>query len=240
MELTDGTLLGGRVIYRQPREGYRTGIEPVLLAASVPALRGERVLEIGTGAGAALLCLVVRVPGVEIVGVERDAELALVARSNIAANAAVGARVVDADVMALPSMPGFDHAIANPPWHDPGGPASPHARRDAAKRASPGLLESWVAAIGRTLRTGGSLTMALPATATADALTATASCGFGSPALLPLWPRAGHEARLLLVRVVKDGRGPSRVLSGLVLHENGGYSAAARAVLWDGNALRWV
>ena len=36
-ELTDGTLLGGKVIYRQKSSGYRTGIEPVLLAAFVPA-----------------------------------------------------------------------------------------------------------------------------------------------------------------------------------------------------------
>ena len=60
---TDGHLLGGRVSYAQPREGFRSGIEPVLLAAAIPARPGEHVLEGGSGAGAALLCLAARVPG---------------------------------------------------------------------------------------------------------------------------------------------------------------------------------
>ena len=54
MEVTQGHLLGGRVRYAQPRSGFRSGIEPVLLAAAVPARPGERVLEAGSGAGAAL------------------------------------------------------------------------------------------------------------------------------------------------------------------------------------------
>ncbi|HLB98700.1 MAG TPA: SAM-dependent methyltransferase, partial [Acetobacteraceae bacterium] len=61
MKLTEGHLLGGRVRYAQPREGFRSGIEPVMLAAAVPARTGERVLEAGSGAGAALLCLAARV-----------------------------------------------------------------------------------------------------------------------------------------------------------------------------------
>jgi tRNA1(Val) A37 N6-methylase TrmN6 len=55
MLTTDGHLLGGRVIYRQPATGFRSSIEPVLLAASVPSTPGEHILEAGTGHGAALL-----------------------------------------------------------------------------------------------------------------------------------------------------------------------------------------
>ena len=70
MDVTEGHLLGGRVRYAQPRVGYRTGIEPVLLAAAVAARAGERVLEAGCGAGAGLLCLAARVPGITGLGVE--------------------------------------------------------------------------------------------------------------------------------------------------------------------------
>ena len=38
---TDG-ILGGRILLEQPVNGYRTAIDPVLLAASVRAGRGER------------------------------------------------------------------------------------------------------------------------------------------------------------------------------------------------------
>jgi tRNA1(Val) A37 N6-methylase TrmN6 len=55
-----------------------------------------------------------------------------------------------------------------------------------------------------------------------------------------LWPKAGKEAKLLLVRGVKGGRGPSRLLPGLVLHEpDGRYTEAAEAVLRDGAVLEF-
>ncbi len=236
---TEGTLLGGRVRYRQPSVGFRTGIEPVLLAASVAAHPGERVLEAGTGAGAALLCLAARLPGVELVGVERDPMLAELARANIAANGFDLARADAADVLELPAGPCFDHALANPPWHDASGTMSPSPMRDAAKRAAPGLLAAWCGHLARTLRPGGSLTLLVPAASTGTALDALARAGCGGAALQPLWPRAGQEARLLLIRAIKAGRGPGRILPGLILHEGEAFSAMARAILWDGAALRW-
>ncbi len=50
--VTEDHLLGGRVRYTQPRDGLRAAIDPILLAAAVPARPGDRLLEGGTGAGA--------------------------------------------------------------------------------------------------------------------------------------------------------------------------------------------
>ena len=239
MELTEGTLLGGRVRYRQPLHGYRTGIEPVLLAASVPAKAGERVIEAGTGAGAGLLCLMARVAGVTVIGIERDDALARLAEDNIRENAYTTAQVVAADVQHLPSMPLFDHAMANPPWHDEQSPPSPDALRQTAKRAKQGLIASWAASLSQCLRPGGSLTIILPAGSIPLALAGTQAAGCGSPALLPLWPRPGQSARLVMLQILKDRRGPCRVLPGLVLHDECGFSAEARAILWEGQRLTW-
>ena len=65
LEITEGTLLGGRVRYAQLGAGFRSGIEPVLLAATIPARCGQVVIEGGSGVGAGLLCLHARVPGIE-------------------------------------------------------------------------------------------------------------------------------------------------------------------------------
>ena len=70
--LTEDRLLDGRVLLRQPSDGLRAGLDAVMLAAHVPARPGEKVLELGCGSGAALLCLLARVPGLEGIGIERD------------------------------------------------------------------------------------------------------------------------------------------------------------------------
>ena len=56
-------LLGGRVELRQPVNGYRAAIDPVFLAASIPAGAGDSVLDAGCGTAAAALCLVARAVG---------------------------------------------------------------------------------------------------------------------------------------------------------------------------------
>jgi len=66
-----------------------------------------------------------------------------------------------------------------------------------------------------------------------------AAAGCGSPAILPLWPKLGRPARLVVVQAIRGGRGPSRVMPGLVLHEaDGRFTAAAEAILRDGQALK--
>ena len=85
-ELSCNEFLGGRVRLWQPLSGYRAGVDPVLLAASVPATAGQTVLELGCGAGAAILCLAARVPGLHLTGVELQPAYADLARRNAAEN----------------------------------------------------------------------------------------------------------------------------------------------------------
>ena len=101
-DTTEDDFLGGRLRVRQPARGYRSGIDPVLLAASVPAKTGDHVLEIGTGSGVALLCLMRRVSGLSAVGVERNTELAALARANSSANE-LAYEVVETDLRQLPA-----------------------------------------------------------------------------------------------------------------------------------------
>jgi tRNA1Val (adenine37-N6)-methyltransferase len=238
VEITRGTLLAGRVAYDQPLTGYRTGIEPVLLAASIPARAGQRVMEAGTGAGAGLLCLAARVPGIIGIGVERDAALAGLARANVAANGFGDIAIEAADLLALDAGPRLDHAMANPPWHGADDTASADARRDAAKRGRPGLIAAWGAALAHRLGHHGTLTFIVPARAAAETLAAFTASGCGSLALLPLWPGPGREARIILVRGIRDGRGGTRILPGLVLHDGPQtFTTRATEILRDGAVL---
>jgi len=237
VQLTQGALLAGRVSYAQPAEGYRTGLEPVLLAASVPAVEGDRVLEAGTGAGAALLCLAARVPGIAGTGLELDPAMAALAAANFSANPGSVLVAEAADILAWAPPAPFDHAMANPPWFDVSGSPSPQPLRRMAMQATSGLLQAWVTALAKCLRPKGTLSLILPAALLADGAAALRAAKFGGIALLAFYPRTGREAKLMILQGVRFSAGPGRILPGLVLHDDEGLSAAAEAVLREGMAL---
>jgi len=238
MITTDGHLLGGRVRYSQPATGFRSGIEPVLLAASVPARPGDRVLEAGTGAGAALLCLAARIAGVIATGVEIDPAMAALAASNVRANGFGGIDIIVNRIEDARFSHPFDHAIANPPYHPADGSASPIAGRDTAKRGSTALMLTWIECLSGVLRDRGSLTLIVPAGMIPACLAAMTTCRCPCIDLFPLWPKPCRPAKLTLLRGVKAARGPMRLMPGLILHQpDGAFTAAAQSILGGGGAL---
>ena len=232
--ITEGGLLGGKIRYRQFVSGHRSGFEPVLLAASVPAKPGEHVLEAGTGAGAGLLCLAQRVPGVIGTGVEIERNLADLANENFKINGLSGYSCVCSDIEQAGFGAVFDHAMANPPWHGVSSPHSPDAKRALAHHARPLLLTRWIAGLKSCLKPRGSLGLILPATLYTEAASTLRLHGFGAVQLFPLWPRTGLPAKLVILAARLGARGPDRVLPGLALHDETGISAAAQAILRDG------
>ena len=117
---SEDLLLGGQVRLRQPLDGYRAAIDPVLLAASVDAAPRHRVLEAGAGHGAAAICLARRVPDCSVTGIEIQPDLVRLANDNARLNDLAGSvQVMIGDlVRPLPRVAagGFDHVMANPPY----------------------------------------------------------------------------------------------------------------------------
>ncbi len=244
-DLTCNDFLGGQVRLWQPRSGYRAGVDPVLLAAAVPATRGHTVLELGCGAGAAILCLMARVPDLQGVGVELQAPYADLARRNVAENAAK-LEVVEADLSALPAdlkQRQFDHVIANPPYYRAGAhsPATDGGRRTALGEQTP--LDHWVDVAAKRLAPRGYLHMIQKADRLPDMLTA-CDGRLGSVEVLPLSARAGRKAELVILRARKGGRAAFKLHAPLILHagdrhekDGESYMLQVSAVLRDGAAL---
>lgn len=240
---SDDRLLGGRVKLRQPGAGDRAAIDPVLLAAAVPAGPGDRVLEVGAGAGAAMLCLARRVPDCRVVGLELQAALVALAAANIAANG-VGDRVeiVAGDLLrgsaGLPAE-GFDHVMANPPHLTETYGTPPAAGRQLSRRERAGGadLDAWVRFGLALLRPKGSLTLVHRADRIDDLLAALRGKA-GGIVVFPLWPRRGQPAKRVILRARMGVATPTRLAPGLVLHGSAGkYTRAAEAVLRMGREL---
>ena len=247
-DCTRDAFLGGRVRAWQPRAGFRSGVDAVLLAAAVSARPGDRVLDMGCGAGVAVLCLAARVSGIVAAGLEVQPAYADLARRN-AADAGLTLAMHVGSAEALPAAlraERFEHILSNPPYFEAHAPRAEDAGRDVA-RAESVTLSDWIAAAGRRLAPGGRLTLIQRAERLPDILTACATARLGSLALRPLAPRDGRPARLVLVQARKDGRAPFRLLAPLVLHagdrhpgDRDHYTPAATAILRDGAALSWT
>jgi tRNA1(Val) A37 N6-methylase TrmN6 len=241
-ETTEDAFLGGQLRLRQPKSGHRAGHDAVLLAAATSARPGDRVVEFGAGVGAAGLALARRVGTIDLVLIEIDAQFAALARDNAVANA-IPAQIVTLDVTAPAdafvahglSADSVDAVLMNPPFNDAmRHRASPDRAREVAHMAMPGLLENWIHAARRMLKSGGVLTLIWRADGMAEVLAALER-GFGSLAVLPVHGDAAKPAIRVLVRAVKGGKAPPLIHLGLVLNNESGVPNKQVAGIMSGN-----
>jgi tRNA1(Val) A37 N6-methylase TrmN6 len=250
--VTEDGFLDNRLRLRQPVRGYRAAIDPVFLAAAVPAVAGEKALDIGAGVGTAGLLLAWRVPGLRVTGIEIDPVALRLAGDNARLNG-LDDRVefMVGDLARPPSRlaPGsFHHVLANPPYleagkvtvsPDPGrAGANIEGRAQGSGSGAGTELADWVRFGCVMARDKGTITLIHRADRLDDLL-AVLRGRAGGITVFPLWPDRGDKpAGRVLVQAVKGSRAPMRLAQGMVLHEDGGgYTVEAEAILRHGAPL---
>ena len=244
-KISENEYLGGRLRIRQPVKGYRAGVDPVLLAASVPARSGQTVLELGIGVGTAALCLNARVQDLSLTGVEIQPDYAALARENGAFNE-VDLTVIEADLEALPDQVKsvrFDHVIANPPYFDR---AAGHAATDLGRETAMGEatpLKAWLEVAARRVAPKGYVSFIHRAERIQNLLRNLPKT-LGSVQIQPLQPRVSRDAHLVILRARHSGKAPLRLHAPILMHEgrahtsdSESYTPEIKAVLRDGAPL---
>ena len=247
---TDDQFLGGALAVRQPKTGYRAGLDAVLLAAFCPARAGrsEWCLDCGAGAGVAGLALARRISDAQVTLIERDALLASLAADNCAINGlAERVSVINEDltrplsqIAGLAASAGkFDHVIANPPYYAHGtGTRAPDPQKDASHAMPAKTFEAWARFAAAMLTNGGSFTIVQRSDALPEILLSLAR-RFGRVRILPLYAREGQAASRVLVQAIKGSRAGLQILPGRILHSVGSHAFTPEldAVLRGGAAL---
>jgi tRNA1(Val) A37 N6-methylase TrmN6 len=256
--VAESSLLDGRVRLLQPRHGYRAGMDAALLAAAVAARPAQRILEAGCGVGAVLMQVASRRPEVELTGIERDEAAAGIARQNAALNGVADCTtIITGDVSQAfggsvtsagspPPSPltpelrnqTFDWAISNPPYFDdPGELRLPSPEKRGAWLADDGLA-AWCNFLTRAVRDGGSIVMIHRADRLADLLSLL-SAKSGSFVIRPVQPFSAAPAKRVIIKAIRGGRAPLRLLPPLVLHDRSGskHTPEAEAILRGSAAL---
>lgn len=238
-------LLGGRLRLLQPLKGHRAGSDAILLAAALPELGEGPLADFGAGVGTVGLAVALRQPGLAVLLVERDPELAALAQRNAALNglservrvvaAAIGERAEGLSQAGLP--PGSAAWVAmNPPFFAAGEMrASPVPNRRAAHIADQPLA-LWLKAARRALQPRGGVSIIHRAEALGAILAALAD-GFGAVEIRPVQPQADKPAIRVIVSARLGSRKPAALLPALVLNGDDGRFTTYSEALHRGEAV---
>lgn len=242
-EVTEDTLLAGKIRFFQPRSGYRAAIDPILLAAIMPVAPHDHILDIGCGAGAASLCLGWREKQCRIVGLELNPDLVQLAKRNIDANQMDDRlSAIEGDLAHLPpslAASSFDGIMTNPPFApERQGTPPPDPGKKLAHIEGALSLREWIRASVKRLKPKGWFAIIHRAERMDEAIAAMSEQKLGGLVVFPLWPKADRPAKRVLLLGRKGVKTPALLTPGLILHnDDGGYSPAAERLLRDGDAI---
>ena len=189
----------GNFTYRWSEGCFPVTADSLALGDFVTLRRGDRLLDLGCGAGLLLLKCAARQSGLVLFGMESDGAAAALARENLRENGLEG-RILTADAAgALPA--GMDVVVTNPPWYPQGAgtPAGPAKTEDLS-------LSAWVEAGAGALVPGGRLALVHRADRLTDLLYALRGAGVEPKRLRLLQHTAATPPSAVLVEAVKGGR----------------------------------
>lgn len=228
METTQDGFLDNAIQVLQPAKGHRSGLDAVLLAATVPETATGWLADFGAGAGVAGLVALHRAAALRGVLIERDETMANLATQSLALNDHLASRceVLQTDLTlsgqerlaAGLTDNRFDYVIANPPYN----PSqrfqqSPHALRQTAHAMGDTVLVDWVETARVTLREKGELRFILRPESLQDMLAALSA--FGHIRILPIAPHGGENARRIIIAATKGSKAGLNLLPPFILHE---------------------
>lgn len=219
IETTDDTLLGGRVRVRQPKQGYRVGLEAPLLAAFAlgePRKPPRHIVDLGAGVGSVGLCASHFCVGARLTLVEDEPATAVLARVNLEQNglSARGSVVVSSVTQVVETLGRgvADLVLTNPPWFDEAaGHVPDDPRRRRARMLGPAGVAPFLAAGRQLLGRGGRLCIAFPAPSLAALFRAFDATGLVAKRMRFLHGRATANADVVFVEAMPAKPGGLRV-----------------------------
>ena len=218
-EFTKDSFLGGGIRIWQPKKGYRAGIDPILLAASVNVSAGQKVLDLGCGVGTASFAIGYRVKNVELYGIEIQKVFADLADLNSKENG-IELQVECSNISNLSSnitSKNFDHVIANPPYFDR---KSSVRGINVSKEKSFGdtrPISEWLKVAAKRAKPKGFVHFIVRSDRLMEIFTNMPN-SLGSLVITPVISRKNENAKLTILHAKKNGRAGFIISSPIVLH----------------------
>ena len=230
-QITQDGFLGGRVNLLQPKNGFKSSMDAVFLAAAIPAQKTQKILELGCGVGAVLMCLGARVNDLQLNGVEIQEKYANLAEKNAKTNSR--ANIYCCDIQN-----------SNPPfYYDNKGTHSKNVGKNISLREKLSLAE-WVKISSKRLKQGGVATLLVGAERLPDILSESTKY-FGNIKVKPIRSRRDSQANRIIIQMEKGNKGTFSILPSLVVHkgqvhetDSKDFTEIANNILENGHSIK--
>lgn len=239
--MTRDTIAEGALAIHQHEDGYRFGLDAVLLATDLPDFDPSgRIVELGAAQGVVALCIATRYPNAEVVAVERQDSLFALLETNIRENDLadrVEARHADLrDYRELFEPHSAELVVCNPPYFRAGERrTSESAERAAARHELEGTLADFVEAAQYVLDQQGALKVILPPLRLGDLYAAVDETDLSFEWMRFFHSREGDDAYLVECALRRGGAPDVRIRSPLFVYDGSEYGDEVRARI-DGAA----
>jgi len=233
----------GRFQLVQPKKiGHRSGMDAMILAATIPDDASGKLADLGAGAGAAGLAVASRVENITVTLVEQSPVMLDFAHRSLAleANAAYHNRIeiLGADVTLTGTARrtagladrSCNWVILNPPYNDASDRRPPDELRAQARAMSDSdVFEKWLRTACAILAPDGQVSVIARPGSIGLILDAFEG-RFGATEITPVHPRPDDEALRILVTAIKHSRAALKICPPLVIHEGAGHQFSERMI----------
>lgn len=223
--LDDLQLAGMRIL--QKKDGFRFGMDAVLLADFARVEARDAAADFGTGTGILPLLLLGRGKGAHIDALEIQEDMADMARRTMAINgltervAVHALPVEEADTVLSPCS--LDAIVCNPPYGMPGTTLlNPSDRLRLARHQGEKGLSGWFAMAYRLLRGKGRLALVYPAPRMLEIMDDLQKAHLIPKRFRLVYPYAHKPANLVLIEAMKDARPMLHPEPPLIVYEKDG------------------
>ena len=223
--IDDLQLAGLRIL--QKTNGFRFGMDAVLLADFARVEARDRAADFGTGTGILPLLLAGRDRGAHIDALEIQPDMADMAMRSVRLNQLTeritvhNVPVERADEVITPGS--LDAIVCNPPYGIPGATLlNPEKALSTARHQTEDGLTAWYRMAYRLLRGKGRFHMIYPAPRMLEAMTALSRARLEPKRFRLIYPYADKPANLVLIEAMKDAKPMLHPEPPLIVYEKDG------------------
>jgi len=211
----------------QNNDGFRFGVDAVILANFADVKKGDNVIDLGTGTGIISILLAGKTEAATITGLEIQPEFADMASRSVELNNLTGrVRVICGDIKNAVEQFGaskYNLVVTNPPYMNKGGGlVNPSDSKAIARHEILCWLEDVIKAAGKLLVPGGQFAMVHRPDRIVDIVYLMRTHGIEPKFLRFVHPSPYKKANLLLIKGTRGGRSQLKMMPPLYVYDETG------------------